>query len=201
MSVTATRPVLDAFMPHPDIRERFDTIVKAPAGVVLETACQLDLQRIWLVRLIFRMREVLMRAPASAPRQPRGILAEMLGLGWGLLHRDDRLVVVGARCQPWRGDVVFTAIPPAEFAWYHEPEQVKIAWTLEAEALGPAETRFSHETRAAATDDAARRRFLGYWRWARFGIIAIRYLMMPAVRRDAEAKWRRTRVDRHARLE
>jgi hypothetical protein len=28
-----------------------------------------------------------------------------------------------------------------------------------------------------------------YWRWARFGIIAIRLFMLPAVRREAERRW------------
>ena len=32
-------------------------------------------------------------------------------------------------------------------------------------------------------------RFHRYWRWARFGIVAIRYLLLPAVRRTAEARW------------
>ena len=101
--------------------------------------------------------------------------------------------MVGAHCQPWRGDVVFTAIPAEQFAAFNEPEQVKIVWTLEVDAIGADKTRFSHETRAIATDETARRRFLAYWRWARFGIVGIRYLMLPAVRRGAEARWERTR--------
>jgi hypothetical protein len=200
MSLTGAPPLLDELMPQPDVRERFATIVRAPAPLVLDTACHFDLQSMWLVRIIFRMRGVLMRTPAASERTRQGILAETLGLGWRLLHRDERSVIVGARCQPWRGDVVFTSIPPDEFARYDRPEQVKILWTLEVDALGPAETRFSHETRAAATDDGARRRFHRYWRWARFGILAIRYLMMPAVRREAEARWQGTRRDGHARL-
>jgi hypothetical protein len=194
MSVTAVPPCLDAFMPRFDVRERFTTIVHAPAPIVLDTACDFDLQRFWLVRLIFRARELVMGASTGLARGRQGILAETLGLGWGLMHRDDRLVAVGARCQPWRGDVVFTAIPAEQFAGYSEPEQVKILWTLEVDPIGPEETRFSHETRAVATDDSARRRFLSYWRWARFGIVAIRYLMLPAVRRGAEARWKRTRL-------
>jgi len=183
--------ILDAFIPHPDVRERFDTLVEAPASLVLEVASHFDVQRLWPVRAIFRTREILMRATPPVGRRAQGILAETLQLGWGLLVRDERMVVVGARCQPWRGDVTFTAIPPDGFAGYAEPGQVKIAWTLEVEALGPERTRFSHETRAVATDAAARRRFLRYWRWARFGIIAIRWLMMPGVRREAEARWAR----------
>jgi hypothetical protein len=118
-------PVLDRFIPCPDARERFETIVKAPAPAVLDVARTIDLQ----------------------------------------------------------------SLPPEAFAAYVEPDQVKIAWTLEVEWLGPARTRFIHETRAVATDDEARRRFLRYWRWARFGIVTIRYLMMLAVRRLAEARW------------
>jgi hypothetical protein len=42
-----------------------------------------------------------------------------------------------------------------------------------------------------ATDAQALRKFRRYWRWARFGIIAIRVLMLPAVRRAAERRWRK----------
>jgi hypothetical protein len=71
---------------------------------------------------------------------------------------------------------------------------VKIAWTLEAEPVGPATTRFAQETRVVATDEQARMKFLRYWRWARFGIVAIRLLMLPAVRRAAERRWAETRA-------
>ena len=72
---------------------------------------------------------------------------------------------------------------------------LEAAWTLEAEPVGHAMSRFASETRAVATDEAARARFLRYWRWARFGIVAIRWLMLPAVRREAERRFReRTRL-------
>jgi hypothetical protein len=85
--------------------------------------------------------------------------------------------------------VTFSPLAPAEFAAYANPGQVKIAWTLEADALGPALTRFAQETRVVATDEHARTQFRRYWRWARFGIIAIRLLMIPALRREAERRW------------
>ena len=112
-------------------------------------------------------------------------------MGWGLLAREPgRLFVAGARCQPWLADVKFTPIPPAEFAAFREPNQVKIAWTLEVESRGADSTRLSTETRAVATDAEAGRRFRRYWRWARFGIVAIRWLMLPAIRRQAESAGR-----------
>jgi hypothetical protein len=181
---------LDLFLPKPDVRERFETEVHAPADVVLDVARGMELGSLPLVRAIFRAREILMRTrgPALA-RAPAGILEETLALGWCVLLENERVIVVGARCQPWEADVTFSAIPPEAFAAYDEPAQVKIAWTLEAEPDGPARTRFAHETRAVATDAEARYRFRRYWRWARFGIVAIRYQVMPAVRREAEARW------------
>ncbi len=188
---TAPSP-LDPFIPEPDIDERFAIRIGAPAPLVLEVAAGIDLQSLPLVRLIFRLRERLMGA-TPPPRAAQGLLPELLGLGWGLLvDRPGRLIAGGAACQPWVADVVFRPIPPDRFASYAEPDQVKIAWTFEAEPMGLETTRFKTETRAAATDPVARARFRRYWRWARFGIVAIRLLLLPAVRREAERRWRST---------
>lgn len=184
---------LAAFIPSPDVTERFGIRVRAPAALVFEVATEFDLQSLAPVRWIFRLREKLMRAGPLPPRQPQAMLQELLGLGWGiLLEQPGRLIVGGAACQPWKADVVFRAIPAAQFASYNEPDQVKIAWTLEADPIGTALTRFSSETRAVATDAVARAKFRRYWRWARFGIIAVRRLLLPAVRREAERRWRAT---------
>jgi hypothetical protein len=187
---TAVPLPLDRFLPDADVRERFELIVDAPAAVVMDAAKAMTLDGLPAVRGIFRLRAILMGAAVPVPRPAQSLLADSLAMGWGVLEEQpERLVVVGSRCQPWVGDVRFIAIPPLEFAAYDEPGQVKIAWTLETDPLGPERTRFAHETRAQATDAAARTRFLRYWRWARFGIVAIRYLLLPAVRRDAEARW------------
>jgi len=188
---------LDGFLPRPDVRERFSVDVQAPAELVMDVAARFDLQSIWIVRTIIRMREKLLGTTGSGPRVPQGILDETRAQGWGLLAEEPgRLVVCGAVCQPWRGNVVFAPVPPEQFAAYAEPGQVKIAWTLEAEPLGPERTRFTHETRATATDAEARARFRRYWRWARFGIITIRLVLMPAIRREAERQARRQEVGR-----
>ena len=111
-------------------------------------------------------------------------------MGWGVLdHVPGRVFIAGAHCQPWLADVSFLPIPPAQFLAYHEPNRVKIAWSLEVEPQGPASARLTTETRAVATDSEARKRFRHYWRWARFGIVAIRWLMLPAIRRQAEDQY------------
>jgi len=188
--MAAMTSLLDRFVPGPDVRERFETTVRAPAGVVMEVATRFDMQSPPLVRAIFRLRETLLRSAPHAPRAPRGILDETTRLGWGILSEEPgRWVACGARCQPWLADVQFVAIPPEDFAGYAEPGQVKIAWSLEAVETAPNVTRLAQETRAIATDAVARAKFLCYWRWARFGIVAIRLLMLPAVRREAERRW------------
>ncbi len=187
--------LLDRFIPRPAIRERFQTTIAAPPALVLEVATSFDLQSIPLVHGIFRLRELLLRAGPVPPRPATGLLEEMRALGWGvLLSRPGECVVCGAECQPWAARVTFTPIPPEEFASHATPDRVKIAWTLEVEALEPAITRFSHETRAVATDATAAARFRRYWRWARFGIIAIRLLLLPAIRRVAERRWAERRL-------
>ena len=182
--------LLDRFIPTPDVRERFETTIRAPADVVMQVAADFDMQSIPSVRAIIRLREALLGARKSAPRRPQGILEETKSLGWGVLdEQPGRLVICGARCQPWLADVTFSALGAREFASYAAPDQVKIAWTLEADPVGEEETSFAQETRAVATDAEARRRFRRYWRWARFGIVAIRLLILPAIRREAERRW------------
>jgi hypothetical protein len=177
---------LDPFIPIPDARERFAVTVRAPARQVYELACSFDMQSIPAVRTIFRLRELIMGSRPGV-RVPLGLVAELEALGWGcLLERPGELFVGGAVCQPWLADVKFRAVPPERFAVFAEPGLVRIAWTLETRALGPNLTELSSETRVAATDEAARRRFLAYWRWARVGIYSIRWLLLPAVRRKAE---------------
>jgi hypothetical protein len=190
-ALTATSErLIDAFLPVAEHGSRHEILVRAPAEVVLDVACTADMQANPLVRGIFRLRELLLRSK-SLPREPRGLLDETLSLGWGLLaHRPARAIVVGAVTQPWQPDVVFRSVPPERFRSFAEPGMVKIVWTLEAEPIGPALARFRTETRVVATDAEARRKFGHYWRVFGAGILLIRFLLLPRLRRDAERRYR-----------
>lgn len=180
---------IERFIPVADVRERHETLVNAPPDVVFEVARTFDMQSIPLVRAIFRLRELLLGASHVPPRRPQGLVAETLSLGWGVLaERPGRELVMGAVTQPWKADVRFTAVSPERFAAFAEPDLVKIVWTLEAEAAEPDFTRFRTETRVLATDAAARRKFRRYWRFVGIGIVLIRWLLLPAVRREAERR-------------
>jgi hypothetical protein len=180
--------VLDTLLPTPDVRERHWIVVRAPAELVFQVARRFDLQTVPLVHAIFWLRARMMRAGvAGRPRLARLDSASLLQMGWTVLVEEPgRLFIAGAACQPWRANVVFTPVAPDEFADYAAPDVVKIAWTLETQPLGAGSTRLATETRAVGTDAGARAKFRRYWRWARVGIIAIRWLLLPAIRREAE---------------
>ena len=102
---------LDAFLPVPDVRERFAVTVKAPRDVVYEVATEFDMQSVPLIRAIVWMRERLLRSQVHE-RPAKALLAEMKALGWGcLVSRPGELFVAGAVCQPWLPDVAFSPVP------------------------------------------------------------------------------------------
>src|SRR5687767_10493152 len=127
-------PLLDRFMPSYDVVERHHVRIAAPPAVTLAAAREVNLQGSPLVRAIIRAREVILGAtPDNRPR-PRGLLAEVQSLGWGVLEEvPDREIVVGAATKPWEANVTFRALPPDQFAAFSEPGYVKIAWTLRAD--------------------------------------------------------------------
>jgi hypothetical protein len=178
---------IDRFVPRWDARERHGVLVRAPAEVAFAAAERFDLLSAPAIRAIFRLRAWAMRAEPPPSRWGGGFVAEALRGGWGVLSRTDgREVVLGAVTRPWEGNVVFRPVAPEAFAGFAEPDLVRIAWTIEAAPLGPARCRLSTETRAVATDEGARRRFRRYWRLAGAGIVLIRWVALPAIRRDAE---------------
>lgn len=189
--------VLDPYITRPDAGGRHEITIQAPPSVVLEVARDFDMESIALVRAIIRLRAWMLGARGPQARRSGGLIAETLTMGWGRLEDvPDRYYIAGAACQPWKGDVVFTPIAPDRFATYAEPDRVKIAWTLEAEPLDAGRTRFATETRAVATDEGARAKFRRYWRTFGIGIVVIRWLILPALRREAERRWRLARSPR-----
>ena len=177
------RRSIERFMPAWDVRTFHEVIVQAPADTVFSVAEHFDLQSNPLVRAIFWLRGKIMRASNTTPRRPAGLVEETKSLGWGeLTRRPGRELVMGAVTQPWIADVKFTAVPPDDFLGYGEWGRVKITWTLEAVPIEPTLTLFRTETRVRATDMAAREKLLRYWRFARFGIMMIRWLQLRALR-------------------
>ena len=183
--------LLDRFMPAYDVVDRHRVWVQAPAAITFAAAREIDLQGPLIARLVFRAREVLLNAARDGPARPRGLLAETLALGWGVLEEiPDREIVVGAITKPWEANVRFVPLPSDRFTAFDDPGWVKIVWTLRADPTGQRGSLFRTETRALATDAFARRKFRRYWALLSPGIILIRRAMLGPLRREAERRAR-----------
>jgi hypothetical protein len=109
----------------------------------------------------------------------RGILEFTQSLGWcPLAYIESREIVMGAVTRPWSRHVVFRPVEPDHFLAFAEPDYVKIAWTIRVDPLNSQASVFRHETRAVATDAAARRKFRTYWAFFSPGITLIRWLLL-----------------------
>jgi hypothetical protein len=176
-------------MPVYEIAERHHVDVAAPAEATFLAAKQQDLNRSTVARTIFKARELALgSAPDDRPR-PRGLIAEVQALGWGVLAEEPgREVVMGAVTRPWEANPVFRALPPDTFAAFNEPGYVKIAWTLRADPVDSGSSIFRTETRAVTTDPVARARFRRYWAFVSPGVVLIRRLSLPFVKKEAERR-------------
>ena len=149
----------------------------------------MDLNESWVVRAIFRAREVVLGAEPDTLTRPRGIVALTTSIGWGVLAEEPgRELVMGAVTQPWNANVVFRALPPDEFAAFNAPDYVKILWTLRSDGVNAGQSIFRTETRAVATDAQARTKFRRYWSFLSPGIIIIRWMTLGPLKANAERR-------------
>lgn len=181
---------INRFIPVGDVGESHQVIVDAPAAHVLDVAEHFDLDSVASVRFIFWLRAAVFGVPHEPLRGP--FVALMRSLGWGTLATTEhREIVMGAVTQPWIGEVKFRAVAPEQFVGFKEPDLVKIAWTIQADPLTSGITRLCTQTRAEATDAAARTKFAKYWSRYSIGIRLIRRFLLKAIKREAERSYKR----------
>jgi len=179
--------LLDQFMPTYEVEERHQTRVAAPNDVTFAAASEMDIQRVPVVRALFKGRALFLGGKRDDAERPRTLLAWMQSLGWTVLvHVPGRQVVLGTVMRPWEPDPTPRVVTPEEFAAFCEPEYVKIVSTWAAEPTGPNEARFTIATRVATTDPVARRLFRRYWSVFSPGSLLIRYVGLRLVRVEAE---------------
>jgi hypothetical protein len=184
-------PLLDRFMPVYDVVERHHIHVAAPAAITLAAAGEQDLMAGPLVRAIFKAREVMLGSEPDAGTRPRGLIEMTKSIGWGVLADvPGREIVMGAVTQPWEANVVFRCLTPDQFLAFDDPDYVKIAWMLRADAIGSNASVFRTETRAVATDAVARAKFRRYWSFLSPGISLIRRAVLNPLRAEAERRAR-----------
>jgi hypothetical protein len=204
--------LVDLYMPEYEVVDRHHIRVAAPAAITFAAACEMTLSQSPIVRAIFRTRELALGcfscAASIAKRelpacchasssqqneisQQKGFLAELKTQGWGVLAEvPGHEIVLGTVTQPWAAKPVFRAVPPDEFAAFHDPGYVKIVFTLRADPLNSSASMARTETRVATTDPVARAKFRRYWSLVSPGVILIRRTLLRSLKVEAE---RRTR--------
>jgi hypothetical protein len=185
-----TDSLLDEFMPVYEVADCHVVHVFAPEETAFKAASGMDLFGSRFVHGIFKLRELILGAKSGDQRPAGGLVAEARALGWGVLTEvPDQEVVMGAVTRPWEAEVVFRSVPAEEFAAFHEPEYVKIAWTLRTKPLNETESLLLTETRASTTDASARAKFRFYWSVFSPGIILIRKVLLRTAKSKAERLW------------
>ena len=183
--------LLDRFMPVYEVSLQHQVRVAAPADVTLAAAYDVNLLESKAVRAIFKTREVILGGKNEDSEIPASLRAQTEALGWRVLaevpHRE---LVLGAVTQPWAANSRFLPVPVWEFEGFQKRGYVKIAWTMRADALGPAESILRTETRVATTDESARAKFRVYWAFFSPGMNLIRRILLRMVKREAERRGR-----------
>jgi hypothetical protein len=185
-------PMFDRVMPVYEVVERHRIRVAAPAEVTYAAACGMELEQSAIIRAIFAARAFFMRSEAVASSsRPAGFVAQMQAMGWGILAEEPRReIILGGVTQPWSPNPFFLALPADSFRAFREPGQVKIAYNLRVEPVGPGESIFHTETRVATTDAASRARFRRYWALVSPGVRLIRWASLGPLKADAERRAR-----------
>jgi hypothetical protein len=179
-------PLLDRFMATYEVAERHRVRVAASAEFTFAAAAALDIQQSTVVRGIFKSPEWILGSEPDKIVRVRTLVAWAKELGWAVLAEvEGREMVFGAVTRPWEAKVIFCPVPPGEFARFHEPGYVKIAWTLRAEPAGAGAVART-ETRVSTTDPDTRQKFRRYWAFFSPGIRLIRHLALKMVKREAE---------------
>ena len=182
LAPTGSNPLLDRFLPAPEVAERHQVEVAGTAEAAMAAARAIDFSQLPVSGLLFRVRAALLgdlEAPEATP--PLGLAEGARAMGWGVLVDSPDAFVMGAVCRPWDADPGFRAVPPGEFATFSEPDLVKIVWAVGAAPRAGGSVAWT-ETRVATTDAVARSRFRLYWAAFSPGVRLIRWEMLRQVR-------------------
>jgi hypothetical protein len=174
---------IDDVVPAWDWRSAHATRVAAPPERAAAAVREVSGRDLPLTGALMRIRTLGRR---SSSRE-RPAIEGMARLGLATLADDRDGIVVGGVLSPWRLRGGHRRVASAEeVRAFAEPGWVRVAaaFTVIAEGAG---CRVATETRIAATDDTARRRFGHYWRLIGPFSSITRREMLAAIRRRAEA--------------
>jgi hypothetical protein len=181
--------MLDRLIPKPALREIDRAELAVNADRAWRAIRELDLARSLLVRTLFAIRTIPDRLQGKTPPL-RLRLDDMISTpdkpGFQILAEDPpREVAVGAIGKVWRLVIPFVHVPDADaFAAFSKEDHLKVAWALRTIPESESASRIEFELRVAATDDAAWRKFVRYFRLIGPGSHLIRRVLLAQLERD-----------------
>jgi len=179
--------LIDKYLPVFDVSDYREARVRAEPDRAYAALRSLDINRSWIVRMLFAIRALPARllGEPPAPVPAKSLLDQTLEIGWRILEeRPGREIVVGAVTRPWEAVVRFRGLDPQAFIDFEEPGFTKIVWSNRVDRSEPGFSILRLETRVLATDPDSRRRFRRYWLAVGLGIRLIRIEALRLVRRD-----------------
>jgi hypothetical protein len=182
--------LLDAVLPEYDVSKRHRVSIRASRERVFEEILRYDFRDSRVTRVLMALRGYGGRVRRRVNREQQGTLSESLTrFGFTpLAEAPGEELVFGLVGQFWRPSGGLRTVSASEFAGFRESGFAKAAWNLLcAKTADPAVTELSTETRVVCYGDAARRKFLLYWRVVEPFSGLIRWSLLRGVRRAAEA--------------
>ena len=180
--------LLDGVLPEYDVSKRHRISIRASPARVFDELLRFDFRRSRVTGVLMALRGYGGRV-RKAEREVGETLPESLArFGFTpLAEAPGEELVFGLVGQFWRPSGCLRAVSASEFAAFREPGFAKAAWNLLcAQTSDPAVTELSTETRVTCYGDAARRKFLLYWRVVEPFSGLIRRSLLRGVRRAAE---------------
>ncbi len=182
--------LIDRFLPEYGWNEVHSIEIGAPPHAVVEAVRRVTTREIRFVRALMRLRSIPGRMLGRRAPARRGgpVLEEALRSGFVLLGEDpDREIVLGTIGRFWQARPAHADFAPAGFHAFREAGWAKAAMNFAVQDARGGRTRLTTETRIAATDPRARRRFAAYWLVVHPGSALIRVQWLRAIRERAEA--------------
>lgn len=179
--------LLDGWLPEFDVSKRHAIRIRAPRDRVFAEVLRYDFSKSLSTRVLMALRGYAGRSRRARVERPGTLPESLARFGFTPLEEDPgREMVFGLVGRFWRPKGDLCTLSAAEYSDFREPGFAKAAWNLLVEEDGPGVTRLSTETRVLCLGDAARRRFLLYWRVVEPFSGVIRWSLLRGVRREAE---------------
>ncbi len=170
--------LIDEFLPTYDVQSKHAIVVDAPAAVVFQHVCHIDLKNSPLIRLLFKLRGM----PASALSLEG--LEKMHFARLATIENEE--ILLGLVGRFWRLDGDLQDINTDSFVAFDKAGYARAVWSFNLFEQPDSKTLLTTETRVQCTDDKSAKRFSRYWKLIGPFSGLTRTAMLKLIKKNAE---------------